>query len=78
MRRNDSKRQIEALRTACAAVAEGLEIPPSVLAPKAMLVSVIRAKATTADEMKACSGMMDWQIELLQEPIREVLSTVAP
>jgi len=78
LRGNDSRKQVDALRTACAAVAEGLEIPSSVLAPKAMLVSVIRAKATTAEEMKACSGMMDWQIELLQESIREVLSTVNP
>ena len=77
-RGNDSKRQIDALRTACAAVAHDLEIPTSLLAPKAMLVSIVRAKAMTVEEIKACSGMMDWQVELLQEPVREVLSTVAP
>ncbi len=77
-RGNDSKRQIDALRAACAEVARGLEIPTSLLAPKATLVAIVRAKAMTPDEMKACSGMMDWQVELLQEPVREVLSTVAP
>ena len=78
VRGNDSKKQIEALRTACAEVAHGLQMPASLLAPKAMLVAIVRARATTPDEMKACSGMMDWQVELLQEPVREVLSTVAP
>ena len=78
LRGNDSRKQVDALRTACAAVAEGLEIPSSVLAPKAMLVSVTRAKGRTAEGMKACIGRRDWQIELVQEPIREVLSTVAP
>lgn len=78
VRGNDSKKQIDALRAACAEVADELGIAPSLLAPKAMIVSVIRAKATTPDEMKACSGMMDWQAQLLQEPIREFLSTVSP
>ena len=77
-RGNDSKKQIDALREASASVAEELGIAASLLAPKAMIVSVIRAKATTPDEMKACSGMMDWQAGLLQEPIREVLNTVSP
>lgn len=69
----ECKPQIEALRTECARVAHELEIPPSVLAPKAMLVAIARNNARTAEEMQACSGMMDWQLELLKEPLRTAL-----
>ncbi|MCH7909091.1 MAG: HRDC domain-containing protein [Candidatus Hydrogenedentes bacterium] len=74
LRGNDSKRQLEAVRSACAALAHELDIPTSVLAPKATLVSIVRAKACTPEEMKACSGMMDWQVELLKDAIAGVLN----
>ncbi len=74
VRGNDSKAQIEAVRSVCAALARELDIPTSVLAPKAMLVSIVRAKAATPEEMKACSAMMDWQVELLKDAIAGVLN----
>ncbi len=69
----ECKPQIEALRTECARIAHELEIPPSVLAPKAMLVAIAKSNARTPEEMQACSGMMDWQLELLKEPLRKAL-----
>jgi len=72
----DIKNQLEALRNASAEVAEELGIPASVVAPKAMLSAVAREKATTREAMMACSGMMNWQVELLEDRIRHVLSTV--
>lgn len=73
-RGNDSREQIDAVRSACAALAQELDIPTSVLAPKAALVSIVRANACTPEEMKACSGMMDWQVDLLKDAIADVLN----
>lgn len=71
---HDYRAQVEAMRDACSEIAEQLDVPAPVLAPKSILTAIARNNATTAKEMKACSGMMDWQAELLAEPIREVLS----
>jgi ribonuclease D len=69
----ECKPQIEALRAECARIAGELAIPPSVLAPKAMLVAIARNNARTREAMQTCSGMMDWQVGLLEEPLRAVL-----
>ncbi len=69
----ECKPQIEALRTESARIAGELGIPPSVLAPKAMLVAIARNDARAREAMQACSGMMDWQVSLLEEPLRGVL-----
>lgn len=69
----ECKPQIEALRAESARIAGELGLPPSVLAPKAMIVAIARNDARTRDAMQACSGMMDWQVALLDEPLRDVL-----
>jgi len=69
----ECKPQIEALRAESARIAGELGIPPSVLAPKAMIVAIGRNDARTREAMQACSGMMDWQVALLEEPLRAVL-----
>lgn len=69
----ECKPQVEALRHECARVAGKLEIPPSVLAPKAMLVAIAKNNARTREAMQSCCGMMDWQAELLEEPLRAAL-----
>ncbi len=69
----ECKPQIDALRAESARVAEGLAIPAAVLAPKAMLVNIARNNARTRQDMQTCSGMMDWQVGLLEAPLREVL-----
>jgi len=71
----ECKPQIEALRAEYAPIAGELGIPPSVLAPKAMIVAIARNAARTRDTMQQVSGMMDWQISLLEEPLRGVLAT---
>ncbi len=67
--------QIEALRAESARIAGELAIPPSVLAPKAMIVAIARNDARTREAMQACSGMMEWQVSILEEPLRAVLET---
>ncbi len=69
----ECKPQIEALRAESARIAGELGLPPSVLAPKAMIVAIARNDARTREAMQACSGMMDWQVGLLEEPLRDVL-----
>ncbi len=71
----ECKPQIEALRAESARIAGELGIPPSVLAPKAMLVAIARSDARDRKAMQASSGMMDWQVSLLEEPLRTVLET---
>jgi len=69
----ECKPQIEALRAESARVAGDLGIPSAVLAPKAMIVNIARNNARARAEMQACSGMMNWQVALLEEPLRAVL-----
>jgi ribonuclease D len=69
----ECKPQIEALRAESARIAGELGIPASVLAPKAMIVAIARNDARTRETMQASSGMMDWQVSLLEDPLRSVL-----
>jgi ribonuclease D len=69
----ECKPQIEALRAESARVAADLGIPAAVLAPKAMIVNIARSNARTRHDMQASAGMMNWQVALLEEPLRAVL-----
>ncbi len=69
----ECKPQIDALRAESARVAAELGIPAAVLAPKAMIVNIARSNARTRHDMQASSGMMNWQVALLEEPLRAVL-----
>lgn len=76
VRAPESKNRLEALRAECVEVASELGIPASVLAPKAMLAAIAREGAMTRAEIKECCGMMDWQMSLLEDRIRRILTTV--
>jgi ribonuclease D len=69
----DYREQTEALRRECAKVAQSLNLSPSVLAPKATLAAIARNDARTPPQIRECSPMMEWQIELLADVIRETL-----
>ena len=38
-----------------------------------MIVAIARNDARTSEAMQKCSGMMDWQVALLEAPLRAVL-----
>lgn len=69
----DFKPEIESLREECAVIAKKLKLDPSVLAPKATIVLLARHRATSIPEMMACSPIMKWQAELLEEAAKKVL-----
>jgi hypothetical protein len=69
----ECKPQIDALRAESARIAAELKIPAAVLAPKAMIVNIARNNARTREDMQACSSMMNWQVALLEGPLRAVL-----
>jgi ribonuclease D len=65
--------RVEDLRAAAAGVAGRLGIEPAVLAPRAALEAVARARPRNAEEIVACSPLMHWQAELLEPVVRSVL-----
>lgn len=69
----DYREQTDALRRECAKIAHELQISPSVLAPKAMLAAIARNDAREPLQIRECSPMMEWQIDLLGGVIRETL-----
>ena len=64
--------RINALRDACARIAEGLGIAASTLAPKAALEAIARSRPRTVDEIMKSGGLLRWQAELVQGHIDEV------
>lgn len=74
----ECKPQIDALRAESARIAAELGIPAAVLAPKATIVNIARSNARTRQDMQASSGMMNWQVALLEEPLRAVLEKFDP
>ncbi len=64
---------VNALRRECELVANKLEIPPSMLAPRAALAAIARKRPHTLDEVMSAGSLMKWQAELLHETIVRVL-----
>jgi len=58
--------RIDALRAACAALAQELAIAPQVLAPRAALQIIAREQPHTVEEIMAVGGLLRWQAELVQ------------
>ena len=67
------QRQFDALRGACAEIAEGLEIAPSTLAPKAALEAIVREGPRSLDEVMATTGLLRWQAELVRPAVERAL-----
>ncbi len=70
---SESKKQIEALRSECARIAKELNIPASILAPRAAVEAIARSGARTLDQIMKSGGLLRWQAELLQVPIARIL-----
>jgi ribonuclease D len=70
---SDYKPQLEKLRKASADIAKKLKLAPSVVAPKASLAAAARTLSITKEALRKNTPMMNWQIDLLQPVIKEVL-----
>ena len=68
------KTQVEALRKACADIAHELNLPPSVVAPRAALEAIARTDSRTFEAIRSNTGLMTWQAELMQPAALDVLS----
>jgi ribonuclease D len=64
--------RIDALRAACAALAQELAIAPQVLAPRAALQTIAREQPQTVAEIMAAGGLLRWQAELVQRAQQNV------
>lgn len=67
------QQQLDALRGACAGIAEKLEIAPSTLAPKAALEAIVQQHPRTRDEVMASGGLLRWQAELVRPAVETTL-----
>ncbi|MCP4638937.1 MAG: ribonuclease D [bacterium] len=69
----DCRAEVTALREQCSLLAAELGIEPSVLAPKAAVVGVARAQATTQDDIIVAGPFLPWQARLIQPIAEDVL-----
>lgn len=69
---------IDALRTECARIAGELELPPSVLAPRAAMVAVARRRPRSIESTMKAGPLMKWQAELLAPSIERLLDEYGP
>lgn len=67
---SEEKRRLDRLSAARTKIAEDLEVDPSIVAPRAALESIIRARAESAEQILACSTLLACQAALL-EPLLE-------
>jgi len=67
------QQQLDALRSACAGIAEKLEIAPSTLAPKAALEAIAQRHPRTLDEVMASGGLLRWQAQLVRPAVETTL-----
>ena len=72
-REPDCARLIKALQSECSHVAEGLDLPPQVIAPKASLIAISRARPRSMHELRESGDLMQWQAELLWPGMQEIL-----
>jgi hypothetical protein len=57
----------------CHRIARTFWIEPSLVAPRATLISIARKQPRTLEEIMECGPMMRWQAILLEEGIRRSL-----
>ena len=69
----ESVARANALRTGCADIAKGLEMSPSVLAPRAALQAIARSQPRGVDEIMEHGGLLRWQAELVQSAVEKCL-----
>ncbi len=70
---NDDLEKVNALRSACAAIAKDLEIAASTLAPKAALDAIARSRPRTVEEIMQCGGLLRWQADLVHGAVEKCL-----
>lgn len=61
----EQKREIDRLRDRLAVLAGRLELPPHVIAPRAVVEQIVIHEARSKEEMLAVSPIMKWQAELV-------------
>jgi len=64
---------IKKLQAARDKVAKGLDLPGSVLAPRAVLVALAIHRPKSPETMLECSRMYRWQVDLLRQSFLEIL-----
>ncbi|NCO41894.1 MAG: hypothetical protein COY42_03930 [Armatimonadetes bacterium CG_4_10_14_0_8_um_filter_66_14] len=69
----DCRPLTDALVEECARVAGSLHLPPSVIAPRAALTALSRARPHTLEQLMESGPLMRWQAELLAPGFRELL-----
>ncbi|MBE0535600.1 MAG: HRDC domain-containing protein [Phycisphaerae bacterium] len=67
------RRTVEILKDQCRQKAEALGIEPFVLAPRAMLTSIVQHKPCDVGALVAASGAMHWQAEVIWPIVQRVV-----
>lgn len=70
----DTQPVAEELRTHGQQIAEKLDVAPQLVATRAMIACIANHRPDSIEEIVECSGMMEWQAELMQSAIEETLS----
>ncbi len=65
--------QVNALRGACAQIAQELQIAASTLAPRAALEAIVQSRPRTVDQIMESARLLRWQAELVQGAVETCL-----
>lgn len=68
-----SKDEFEALRREVNSIAEKLGLTPSLLAPRAAMISLVLKKTKTVEDIVKTGHLLTWQAELILPALRKVL-----
>lgn len=67
-----TEKKLTKLKTQCAHLGKDLGLAPSIVAPKASLVSIVRERPQTIDELMSKSSLMRWQAELIMPIVEQI------
>ncbi len=68
----DCRNEVDALREACARVAQTLGIDPSLIASRAKLTAIVRTQPKTLEQIMAAGPLLRWQATLMESAIRKI------
>lgn len=70
----DIRPLVDRLRRESERIAQDLNLDPAVLAPRAAMVAVARHRPQSTEEIMSVTGLMRWQVGLVEADIRRVLA----
>jgi ribonuclease D len=73
-----AQRIAESIKEDCIDIANGLELTPQVIAPRASINAIANNRPGSLEEIVECSGLMVWQSRLIKEAVKKAIEKFHP